>query len=142
MNAFVLDDKGNKVFPEMGSYGIGVSRLVGAIIEASHDEHGIIWPESVAPFTVTILNLYTKNDKCRRVAEKIYDALSSKQETLYDDRDITVGEKLADADLIGIPWQIIVGPKNAENDVAELKNRKTGEVINMAVSEIINRFLH
>ncbi|MDR2067412.1 MAG: proline--tRNA ligase [Holosporaceae bacterium] len=141
MNAFVLNDKGDKVFPEMGSYGVGVSRLVGAIIEASHDERGITWPESTAPFDAVILNLHVKNDKCRRMAEKIYDALSSKKEVLYDERNITAGEKLADADLIGIPWQIIVGPKNAENDIVELKNRKTGEVTNMTVSEIINRFI-
>jgi prolyl-tRNA synthetase len=140
MNAFVLNDNGEKLFPEMGSYGIGISRLVGAIIEASHDERGIVWPESVAPFDVTILNLCIKNDKCCAIAEKIYDAVSPK-EALYDDRAISIGEKLADADLIGIPWQIIVGQKNAANDVVELKNRKTGEITTMSTSEIINRFI-
>jgi len=140
MNAFVLDERGNKVFPEMGSYGIGVSRLVAAIIEASHDDRGIIWPESVAPFDLTILNLHTKNDVCNATAAKIYDALSPIKEVLYDDRDITVGEKLADADLIGIPWQIIIGQKKVANGVVELKNRKSGEAIEMSPDEIIARF--
>ncbi|MBQ7674006.1 MAG: proline--tRNA ligase [Alphaproteobacteria bacterium] len=140
MNAFVLDENGEKLYPEMGSYGIGVSRLVGAIIEASHDERGIIWPEPIAPFDATILNLHTKNEKCSETAQKIYDALSSRKEILYDDRTISVGEKLADADLIGIPWQIIIGQKKIENGVVELKNRKTGEVIEMSCDKIIERF--
>jgi prolyl-tRNA synthetase len=141
MNTYVLDEKGETVFPEMGSYGIGVSRLVAAIIESSHDDRGIIWPEAVAPFDVTILNLHLKNSKCRETALKIYEALSAKKEVLYDDRDISVGEKLADADLIGIPWQIIIGQKKMENGIAELKNRKTGEVLEMSPDEIIGRFL-
>ncbi|MDR2766567.1 MAG: proline--tRNA ligase [Holosporaceae bacterium] len=140
MNAFVLNDKGEKVFPEMGSYGVGVSRLVGAIIEASHDERGIIWPEPVAPFDVTLLNLHVKNERCCEMARKIYDAISSERDVLYDDRDITVGEKLADADLIGIPWQIIVGPKNLENGMVELKNRRTGEVVKTSPEAAIGRF--
>jgi prolyl-tRNA synthetase len=140
MNAFVTDEKGEKVFPEMGSYGIGVSRLVAAIIEASHDEKGIIWPEPVAPFDVTVLNLHTKNDKCCNFASEIYKAISPKKEVLYDDRDITVGEKLADADLIGIPWQIIVGKGNADREIVELKNRKTGKVEEMSLGEVIGFF--
>ncbi|MDR1334597.1 MAG: proline--tRNA ligase [Holosporaceae bacterium] len=141
MNAFVLNENGEKVFPEMGSYGIGVSRLVAAIIEASHDERGIIWPEPVAPFDITILNLHTKNDKCCAVAEKIYGALRTKKEVLYDDRSITVGEKMADADLIGIPWQIIVGQKKIEQEIVELKNRKTGETIEISPDGVIGKFV-
>ncbi|GHU14249.1 proline--tRNA ligase [Alphaproteobacteria bacterium] len=154
MNVFVLDENGNKVYPEMGSYGIGVSRLIAAIIESSHDDRGIIWPEAVAPFDVTILNLHPKNDKCREVAQRIYNALNngcicsakicfpsfSTKEALYDDRDITVGEKLADADLIGIPWQIIIGEKKTKNNLVELKNRKTGEIKEMSPEEAIGRF--
>jgi prolyl-tRNA synthetase len=140
MNAFVTDEKGEKVFPEMGSYGIGVSRLVAAIIEASHDEKGIVWPEPVAPFDVTVLNLHTKNDKCCSLASEIYKAISPEKEVLYDDRDITVGEKLADADLIGIPWQIIVGKGNADREIVELKNRKTGKVEEMSLGEVIGFF--
>ncbi|MDR1334546.1 MAG: proline--tRNA ligase [Holosporaceae bacterium] len=140
MNAFVLDEKGEKVFPEMGSYGIGVSRLVAAIIEASHDERGIIWPEAVAPFDVTILNLHTKNSKCCAAADEIYGALCEKKEILYDDRSITVGEKLADADLIGIPWQVIVGQDKIERKIVELKNRKTGEVTEISPDGVIAKF--
>lgn len=140
MNAFVLDENGEKLYPEMGSYGIGVSRLVAAIIEASHDERGIIWPEPVAPFDVTILNLHTKDEKCTAVAQEIYDAISSCKEVLYDDRVMSVGEKLADADLIGIPWQIILGKGKIANGIVELKNRKTGEIKEMSASEIIGRF--
>ncbi|MDR2781622.1 MAG: proline--tRNA ligase [Holosporaceae bacterium] len=141
MNTFVLDEKGEKVFPEMGSYGIGVSRLVAAIIEASHDDRGIIWPEAVAPFDVVILNLHVKNSKCCDAASEIYGAISSRKEVLYDDRDITVGEKLADADLIGIPWQIIIGKNKIESEIVELKNRKTGEAIEISRSEVIGRFV-
>lgn len=140
MNAFVLDENGEKLYPEMGSYGIGVSRLVGAIIEASHDERGIIWPEPVAPFDITILNLHTKNTKCNEAAQKIYDDLSQCKEVLYDDRAISVGEKLADADLIGIPWQIIIGQRKIESGTVELKNRRTGETIEMSYEQIIARF--
>jgi prolyl-tRNA synthetase len=141
MNTFVLDEKGREIFPEMGSYGIGVSRLVAAIIEASHDDRGIIWPDAVAPFDITIINLHTKNDSCCAIADEIYRAISSKKEILYDDRNATVGEKLADADLIGIPWQIIVGQKKAEGGVVELKNRKTGDVVEMTPDAIVGRFL-
>lgn len=141
MNAFVLNENGEKIYPEMGSYGIGVSRLVGAIIEASHDERGIIWPEPVAPFDITILNLHMKNDKCQETARKIYDALFSRKEVLYDDRSVSVGEKLADADLIGVPYQIIIGKKKAENGLIELKNRKTGEITEMSCEQVIARFV-
>ncbi|MDR0677264.1 MAG: proline--tRNA ligase [Holosporaceae bacterium] len=140
MNAFVLDENGGKVFPEMGSYGIGISRLVAAIIEASHDERGIIWPEAVSPFGITILNLHTKNEKCREIASQIYESLLSTKEVLYDDRSISVGEKLADADLIGIPYQIIIGTKKAEIGIVEFKNRKTGEIVEMSIDKAIGRF--
>ena len=141
MNAFVLDKNGQKLYPEMGSYGIGVSRLVAAIIEAFHDEKGIMWPEPVAPFDVTLLNLRTSDEKCTAACSKIYDALNESKEVLYDDRDLSIGEKLADADLIGIPWQIIVGQKNLYQGVVELKNRKTKEVVELSVDEVIGRFL-
>lgn len=140
MNAFVLDENGEKIYPEMGSYGIGVSRLVAAIIEAFHDDRGIIWPEPVAPFDITILNLHTKYEKCCDASQKIYDSLNLKKEILYDDRQISVGEKLADADLIGIPWQIIIGQKKINENIVELKNRKTGAVEELSVDEIIGRF--
>jgi prolyl-tRNA synthetase len=142
MNAFVLNEKGEEIYPEMGSFGIGVSRLVAAVIEASHDDRGTIWPEAIAPFDVTIINLHPKNSKCCDVAFEIYKALSSQKEVLHDDRNITVGEKLADADLIGIPWQLIIGQKKAESGIVELKNRKTGEIVEMSPSKAIERFLN
>lgn len=141
MNTFVLDENGNKVYPEMGSYGIGVSRLVGAVIEASHDDRGIILPEPIAPFDLTILNLHAKNQTCSETAHKIYDALQGRKDVLYDDREISAGEKLADADLIGIPYQIIVGQKKMAQGVVELKNRKTGEVIEFSPEAVVEAFL-
>ncbi len=140
MNAFVLDENGEKLYPEMGSYGIGVSRLIAAVIEASHDERGIIWPESIAPFDITILNLHTKNEDCKNAARKIYEALSIKKEILFDDRNLSVGEKLNDADLIGIPWQIIIGQKKLSMGVVELKNRATQEIIELSMNDLIERF--
>ncbi|MBO7536966.1 MAG: proline--tRNA ligase [Alphaproteobacteria bacterium] len=141
MNAFVLDKNGQKLYPEMGSYGIGVSRLIAAIIEAFHDERGIMWPEPVAPFDVTLLNLHTSNKDCVESCNKIYRVLSESKEVLYDDREMSIGEKLGDADLIGIPWQIIVGEKNLSQGFVELKNRKTKEVIKLSIEEVIGRFL-
>ncbi|MDR2107727.1 MAG: proline--tRNA ligase [Holosporaceae bacterium] len=142
MNAFVLNEKGEKIFPEMGSYGIGISRLAAAVIEAFHDDRGIIWPEAAAPFDVTVLNLNTKNERCVNATSEIYKALSSGKEVLCDDRDISVGEKLADADLIGIPHQIIIGPQKAAVGTVELKNRRTGEIREMSSDEVIGRFLN
>ena len=142
MNAFVLNENGEKIFPEMGSYGIGVSRLVAAIIEASHDSHGIVWPESVTPFDVTVINLHTKNQDCVDAASSIYDALKTKVDVLYDDRNASVGEKLADADLIGIPWQIIVGHRNIEQGCVEVKNRKTGVLTTMSIEAAIGEFIN
>jgi prolyl-tRNA synthetase len=140
MGAYVLNEKGEKVFPEMGSYGIGVSRLIAAIIEASHDARGIIWPEPVAPFDTTIVNLHVKNEKCVELSSKIYEKLKQDAEILYDDRDLSAGEKLADADLIGIPWQIIVGQKKAESNTVDLKNRKTGDIVELSIDEVIEKF--
>jgi prolyl-tRNA synthetase len=111
-----------------------VSRLVGAIIEASHDEAGIIWPESVAPFKVGLVNLKTEDDHCKEMSEKIYKELDQKNiEVLYDDRNERAGVKFATMDLIGLPWQWRVSPRNLEKNVIEVKNRKTGEVHEMAL---------
>ncbi|MBE9553218.1 MAG: proline--tRNA ligase, partial [Proteobacteria bacterium] len=113
---------------EMGSYGIGVSRLVGGIIEASHDENGIIWPESVAPFHVGLINLKAGDDKTTAACDDLYGKLrATGVEVLYDDREGRAGQKFADMDLIGLPWQLIVGPRGLDNGVVELKNRASGE---------------
>ena len=112
----------------MGSYGIGVSRLVGGIIEASHDEAGIIWPESVAPFKVGLINLRVADEACTRPATTLYGKLNEAGvEVLYDDRDEGAGAKFADMDLIGLPWQLVVGPRGLKNGVVELKERRSGE---------------
>jgi prolyl-tRNA synthetase len=113
---------------EMGTYGIGVSRLLGAIIEASHDEAGIIWPESVAPFKVGLVNIRVGDAACDAQANSVYDALTAKGvEVLYDDTDERAGAKFSTMDLIGLPWQVIIGPKNAAEGKVELKHRQTGE---------------
>ncbi len=121
----VAGPDGVPIVPEMGSYGIGVSRLVGAIIEASHDEAGIIWPDSVAPFRVGILNLRVGDAACDALCEDLYLKLGGR--ALLDDRDERAGAKFADADLMGHPWQIIVGPRSAAAGRVELKRRATGE---------------
>ncbi len=128
MNARVMGPDGKEATPEMGSYGIGVSRLVGAIIEASHDEAGIIWPESVAPFRVGLINLKPGDRDCAGKCDGIYAALGdSGVDVLYDDRDERAGAKFADMDLIGLPRQLVVGPRGLKSGTVELKQRKTGE---------------
>ena len=125
MSTTVTAPDGSKVNPEMGSYGIGVSRLVGAVIEASHDEAGIIWPDTVAPFKAAIINLRRGDAACDALCEQLYAKLGSA--ALYDDRDDRAGVKFADADLMGHPWQIIVGPRGAAAGKVEMKRRATGE---------------
>jgi prolyl-tRNA synthetase len=127
LNAQVQGPDGENVTVEMGSYGIGVSRLVGAIIEAHHDENGIVWPDSVAPFHAGLINLKAGDAECDRVSEDIYARLRAMQvDVLYDDRDDRAGVKFADMDLIGLPWQVVVGPKGVKAGVVELKHRKSG----------------
>jgi prolyl-tRNA synthetase len=112
----------------MGSYGVGVSRLAGAIIEASHDDAGIVWPDAVAPFGAAVLNLRAGDAACDAVCEQAYAALTKAGvDPLYDDRDDRPGAKFAATDLVGIPWQLIVGPKGVADGVVELKRRATGE---------------
>jgi prolyl-tRNA synthetase len=124
LGATVANADGEQVAVHMGSYGIGVSRLVGAVIEASHDEAGIIWPESVAPFKVGLINLKTGDAKCAQACDDIYAKLRNAGiEVLYDDRDERAGTKFAEMDLIGLPWQLIVGPRGVEKGQVELKQR-------------------
>jgi len=124
----VAGPNGEQITVEMGSYGIGVSRLVGAIIEASHDDAGIIWPDSVAPFKVGLINLKTGDAECDRVCDELYrDFNAAGVEVLYDDRNERPGAKFADMDLIGLPWHLTVGPRGLKNGVVELKRRATGE---------------
>ncbi len=127
MNAVVTAPGGETVAVEMGSYGIGVSRLVGAIIEASHYERGIIWPEAVAPFRAGLINLRVGDAKCAAAADAIYAKLRQAGiDTLYDDRDESPGAKFAAMDLIGLPWQLVLGPRGLAAGTVELKNRASG----------------
>ena len=128
---------GKLVFPEMGSYGVGVSRLVGAVIEASHDDAGIIWPDSIAPFKAGILNLKIGDAACDAMCEQLYAALSGN--ALYDDRADRAGAKFADADLMGHPWQIVVGPRGAASGKVELKRRATGERVELTPEAALSR---
>ena len=137
MGFSVAGPDGGAIVPEMGSYGIGVSRLVGAIIEASHDDAGIIWPESVAPFQVAILNLRVGDAATGAITEALYEKLEGS--ALLDDRDERAGAKFADADLMGMPWQVIVGPKSAANGRVELKRRATGERLEISVDDALSR---
>ncbi|HEX2762324.1 MAG TPA: proline--tRNA ligase [Allosphingosinicella sp.] len=128
MGLSVQTADGAHVQPQMGSYGIGVSRLVGGIIEASHDDKGIVWPESVAPFRVGLINMRVDDPACVAAADELYRQLDGGGvETLYDDRDERGGAKFATMDLIGLPWQVVVGPKGLERGIVELKRRATGE---------------
>ncbi|SMX28962.1 Proline--tRNA ligase [Pelagimonas phthalicica] len=128
MGAVVQDGEGNKVPVHMGSHGIGVSRLLGAIIEASHDDKGIIWPEGVTPFHCGIVNLKSGDAEADAACEAIYKSLTALGlEPLYDDRSERAGAKFATMDLIGLPWRITVGPRGLKNGVVELTSRRTGE---------------
>ena len=127
MKAAVTGPGGEPVLVEMGSYGIGVSRLVGAIIEASHDDAGIIWPTSVAPFTVGLVNLRAADPRCVAAADDLYGKLGNAGvDVLYDDRDESPGAKFAAMDLIGLPYQLVIGPRGLDKGVVELKERKSG----------------
>jgi prolyl-tRNA synthetase len=123
------DEQGEKKTVIMGSYGIGLGRLMGTIVEVLADDKGIVWPESVAPFAVHLIEIGSKDESVKERAEKIYKTLEEKNiEVLYDDRDARAGEKFADADLIGIPYQVIVSERGNAEGTVEVKNRKTGEV--------------
>ena len=141
MNALISSPSGQEIPVEMGSYGIGISRLVAGIIEASHDDDGIIWPESVAPFDIGIINLSSGNESCDSACEDLYFRLENAGlDVLYDERDERAGVKFANMDLIGLPWQIIAGPRGIKNGVIELKNRATGEKDEMTLNSVLNKF--
>jgi prolyl-tRNA synthetase len=140
MGLKVSGREGNNITPMMGSYGIGVSRLVGAIIEASHDESGIVWPESVAPWKVGLVTMRGDDAASVAAADDIYAKLTAAGvEVLYDDRDERGGVKLGSMDLIGLPWQLIVGPRGIAAGTVELKNRKTGEKQELGIDDALAR---
>ncbi len=143
LDAYVLNEKGQKINVEMGSYGIGISRLVAAIIESSHDEKGIIWPKNISPFNVGLINLNNKNKELIRIADKLYDYLKKNNiDVLYDDTNERPGEKFANIDLIGVPSQIILGENSLKENSVEIKNRKTKKIIKIKIknmNEIIKK---
>ncbi len=133
---------GTPVTPMMGSYGVGVSRLVGAIIEASHDEAGIVWPEAVAPWRVGLVTMRADDEPSIAAAESLYEKLQQAGvESLYDDRDERGGVKLGSMDLIGLPWQVIIGPRGIAAGTVELKNRRTGEREELSVESALSRLI-
>jgi len=140
MGATVVTADGSRVPVQMGSHGIGVSRLVGALIEANHDDKGIIWPEGVTPFSAGIVNLKQGDGSTDSACESIYAALKAKGlDPLYDDRDERAGAKFATADLIGLPWRITVGPRGIASNKVELTCRRTGESEEMSPEAAIDR---
>ena len=142
MGAAVAGPDGSPVLVEMGSYGVGVSRLVAAIIEASHDDAGIIWPDAVAPFDVGLISLKKGDAACDAACEDLYAKLSAAgKAVLYDDRDERPGPKFADMDLIGVPWHLVVGPRGLKSGVVELKRRATGERIELSADAALAKLL-
>jgi prolyl-tRNA synthetase len=123
----------------MGSYGVGVSRLVGAIIEASHDSDGIVWPQAVAPFKVGLINLKPGDSACDEAARELYDGLRGAGiEVLYDDTEGRAGAKFATMDLIGLPWQATVGPKGVGGGTVEVKERRNGHKEDVSLSSALS----
>lgn len=142
LGALVQDADGQINPVHMGSHGIGVSRLVGAIIEANHDAKGIIWPEAVTPFHCGIINLKQGDEEADRACESIYLKLNNAGlDPLYDDREERAGGKFATMDLIGLPWRVTVGPRGLKNGVVELTNRRTGESENVSIDEAVKKLL-
>ncbi len=140
MGATVVGPDGQRVPVHMGSHGIGVSRLVGAIIEASHDERGIVWPEGVTPFHVGIVNLKQGDSATDSACEALYEALKAQGlEPLYDDRDERAGAKFATMDLIGLPWRITVGPRGVAANMVELTSRRSGESEELSAADAVQR---
>jgi prolyl-tRNA synthetase len=138
LECFVQGPDGQQVAAQSGSYGIGVSRLVGGIIEASHDEAGIIWPEAVAPYKVGLINLKAGDAETDQACESLYNQMQAAGiEVLYDDKDERPGAKFARMDLIGLPWQVILGPRGLKDGIAEVKNRRTGERQNVPLDDVV-----
>jgi prolyl-tRNA synthetase len=140
MKAVVSGPDGKDIPVQMGSYGIGPSRLAAALIEANHDDSGIIWPDAVAPFHVGIANLKTGDSATDAACESLYEKLGKAgRDVLYDDRDERPGAKFARMDLIGLPWQVIVGPKGLADGKVEVKNRRSGERELLSPDEALNK---
>ncbi len=121
----------------MGSYGIGLGRVMGTIAEVRSDDKGLVWPDAIAPFAVHLIAIHDKEGKVMKAAEELYSKLIKKgTEVLFDDRDVSAGEKFSDSDLIGIPQRIILSAKTLEKDSAEIKDRATGKVVMVAIDSL------
>ena len=141
MNAFVSNGQGKNISAYMGSYGVALSRLAGAVIEANHDKDGIVWPKEVAPWDYYIINLKSGDQNCDQTCSNLYKIMKENSlSVLYDDTDERAGAKLAKADLIGLPYQIIVGPRGVKDKLFDVKNRKSGDVSKLSYNELINFF--
>ena len=139
MNASVSDSEGKSISPYMGSYGVGLSRLVGAVIEANHDNNGIVWPKEVTPWSYNIINLKSGDHTCDKICSNLYKLMKENSlSVLYDDTLERAGAKLAKADLIGLPYQIIIGPKGVKDKLFDVKNRKSGDVSKLSYNELLN----
>ncbi len=140
MNCAIQGPDGSLITPQGGSYGIGVSRLVGAIIEASHDDNGIIWPKAVAPFDIGMINLKSGDAQTDSACEQLYSQLRSAGfEVLYDDTRERAGAKFKTMDLIGLPWQIVIGPRGLKDGAVELRERATGKAEMIPLEGVIAR---
>ena len=139
LNAYVQDQSGKNIPVHMGSYGIGVSRLVGAIIEAYHDDNGIKWPIDVAPFKIAIINLMPEDQDCDTKSLEYYEYFMKHNiEVILDDRICSIGKKLSDNELIGTPFQIIIGKRDLKNNLVEFKNRQNNEIEKIATNDVIS----
>ncbi|MFI5237739.1 MAG: proline--tRNA ligase, partial [Ignavibacteriales bacterium] len=140
LKAFYLDEKGEEHPIVMGSYGIGVERIMACYVEQNNDDKGIIWNKSLAPFDIHLIALNMKNENVVSSAEKIYNELKNAgYEVLFDDRDAAAGFKFNDADLLGMPVQIVIGEKKLKDGKCEMKIRKTGERLDIELSNLISK---
>ena len=139
MNAIVNKNDGKNTPVYMGSYGVGLSRLVGAVIEDNHDKDGMVWPQEIAPWHYNLINLKSGDESCDNTCKNLYKLIQEKNYTvLYDDTDERAGAKLARADLLGLPFQIIIGPKGIKEKLFDLKNRKNGKIERLSYDELSN----
>ena len=139
LNAYVQDQSGKNIPVHMGSYGIGVSRLVGAIIEAYHDDHGIKWPFDVAPFKIALINLMPEDQDCDTKSLEYYEYfMKNNIEVILDDRICSIGKKLSDNELIGTPFQIIIGKRDLKNNLVEFKNRQNNKIEKISSNDVIS----
>ncbi len=141
MKAVYLDEKGQEKLMVMGCYGIGVGRTAAAAVEQNHDANGMIWPQAISPFDLELISLNSKDSAVAEASQKIYQELTNKKvEVLWDDREESPGVKFKDADLLGIPWRLIVGAKGLQEGTVEFKNRKTGEVRKVKLDAVFSEW--